>query len=237
LYSSEHGPFSDDEINIIEKGKNYGHPLIIGYPDGNYNGLAAGVSNHDSLPGKWHTTYPFIKSEQENVKLIGADNYRAPIKTLYPNDSGFLTKLFNEVKSGGKDNKWASEAPSSVDIYTSNSIAGWQNSMLLPGLKNGKMIRLKLNDRGDQVTGDTICYFKGDVRYRDLALSPDGKKIYLSTDSGSVSSGPSKENPQQISYRGSILEFTYLGQAPVTEKQPAKLPEKSVVEAPRKKGK
>ncbi len=89
LYSSEHGPFSDDEINIIEKGKNYGHPLIIGYPDGNYNGLAAGVSNHDHLPGQWHTTYPQIKSEQENVKLIGAENYRAPLKTLYPNSSGF----------------------------------------------------------------------------------------------------------------------------------------------------
>ncbi len=96
-------------------------------------------------------------------------------------------------------------------------------------------MRLKLNEQGNQITGDTINYFKGDVRYRDVALSPDGKKIYLSTDSGSVSSGPSKENPQQVSYRGSILEFTYLGQDPSGEKQPAKLPEKSVVEGPRKK--
>ena len=235
LYSSEHGPFSDDEVNIIEKGKNYGHPLIIGYPDGNYNGLAAGVSNHDSLPGKWHTTYPFIRSERENVKMIGAENYRAPIKTLYPNPSSFLTKLFNEIKSGINGTKWASEGISSIEVYTSNSIPGWKNSVLLTGLKNGKLIRLKLNDRGDQVTSDTICYFKGDVRYRDLAFSPDGKKIYLSTDTGSVSSGPSKENPQQVSYRGSILEFTYLGQDPAGQKQPAKLPEKSVVEGPKKK--
>jgi glucose/arabinose dehydrogenase len=41
IYSSEHGPFSDDEINIIKGGRNYGHPLVIGYADGNYNGLAA----------------------------------------------------------------------------------------------------------------------------------------------------------------------------------------------------
>lgn len=31
LYSSEHGPDSDDEINIIEKGRNYGWPDVRGF--------------------------------------------------------------------------------------------------------------------------------------------------------------------------------------------------------------
>ena len=31
LYSSEHGPNSDDEINIIEKGRNYGWPNVKGF--------------------------------------------------------------------------------------------------------------------------------------------------------------------------------------------------------------
>ncbi len=31
LYSSEHGPGSDDEINIIEKGNNYGWPFVEGF--------------------------------------------------------------------------------------------------------------------------------------------------------------------------------------------------------------
>ncbi len=31
LYESEHGPESDDEINIIEKGHNYGWPTVAGY--------------------------------------------------------------------------------------------------------------------------------------------------------------------------------------------------------------
>lgn len=33
LYSSEHGPSNDDEINIIEKGRNYGWPTVMGYCD------------------------------------------------------------------------------------------------------------------------------------------------------------------------------------------------------------
>src|SRR5690606_62935 len=36
LYSSEHGPKVDDELNIIESGKDYGYPLISGYFDDNY---------------------------------------------------------------------------------------------------------------------------------------------------------------------------------------------------------
>lgn len=212
LYSSEHGPFSDDEVNLIEKGKNYGHPLIIGYADGNYDGLAAGVSNHDSLPGKWHTTYPLINSEEENMRAIGAANYRNPLIALYPNSKEFLNTLFSKISKGEGDQQWPSEAPGSIDVYTSNAIPGWKNSLLLSTLKGGKLIRLKLNASGDKIVGDTINYFKGKLRYRDIALSPDGKKIYLSVDSTQTTSGPSKENPQGNNCRGCIIEYTYQAQ-------------------------
>jgi glucose/arabinose dehydrogenase len=35
LFSSEHGPSTDDEINIIEKGRNYGWPRVEGFCSGN----------------------------------------------------------------------------------------------------------------------------------------------------------------------------------------------------------
>ena len=210
IYESEHGPYSDDEVNIIEEGKNYGHPLVIGYADGNYDGLAAGVTSHQSLPGTWHTAYPQIESEKENAKRMGSD-YRDPIRTLYPNPHSFLATLYDSIKMDTGKQEWASEAPSSIDVYTLDAIPEWKNSLLLPSLKNGHIVRLKLNEDGTGITGDTLCYFKGEVRYRDVAISPDGKTIYAITDSASVSSGPSAEDPKQVSYNGCLLSFHYEG--------------------------
>ncbi|MFD2145359.1 PQQ-dependent sugar dehydrogenase [Mucilaginibacter antarcticus] len=214
LYESEHGPFSDDEINIISKGKNYGHPLVIGYADGNYNGLAAGITDHESLPGKWHTSYPLIVDEKANAAAMG-NAYGNPLITLYPNSNAFLSRLFQNNGRGG----WPSEAPSSLDVYTANAIPGWQNSLLVPTLKGNKLIRLKLNQKGDAITGDTIGYFKSKARYRDIALSPDGKKIYLATDSSATSSNPSRQNPGQINQAGAIIEYTYLGMSGEMDKK------------------
>ncbi|MBA9076820.1 PQQ-dependent sugar dehydrogenase [Rufibacter quisquiliarum] len=212
IYTSEHGPFSDDEINLLERGKNYGHPLIIGYNDNNYNGLAAGVSSHSHLPGEWHTTYPTITSEEANAAAIGKDTYRDPLLSLYPHSNAFLQRILEQERSGGKASpEWPSDAPSSIEVYTASAIPGWQNSLLIPTLKTGKLIRVKLNASGTAVVGDTLSYFhQSQTRYRDLALSPDGEKIYLAVDSSSVTSGPSGEDPKSNQYRGAILEFTYL---------------------------
>jgi PQQ-dependent dehydrogenase (s-GDH family) len=219
LYESEHGPFSDDEVNVIERGRNYGHPLVIGYNDNNYNGLAAGVSAHAELPGIWHTTYPFISNENANAAAIGAA-YRDPIKTLYPNSNSFLTTLFTKTRAHAPDApEWPSEAPSSLAVYTGAVIPGWQHSLLVPALKHGKLIRLQLNAAGTGIVGDTLTYFKAPVRYRDVALAPDGTRLYLATDSASVTSGPSKEDPKGTSCKGCILEFRYLrgGSAAATQ--------------------
>ncbi len=210
MYESEHGPYSDDEINIIERGKNYGHPLVIGYADGNYDGLAAGVTSHQSLPGTWHTAYPQIGSEKDNAQRIGAD-YRNPILTLYPNPHSFLAPLYDSIKMDTGKQDWASEAPGSIAVYTADAIPGWKNSLLLPSLKNGHLIRLKLNEGGTGITGDTVCYFKAEVRYRDIAISPDGRTIYAITDSASVTSGTSAEDPKKVSYKGCLLAFHYEG--------------------------
>jgi len=216
IYSIEHGPYSDDEVNIIEKGNNYGHPLIIGYDDGNYNGLAASVSDNPDYPGLWHTSYPFIKDEKQNARSIGA-TYKNPIKSFYPTGNKILSELFKNIKNG-KDEKWESFAPSSVEVYQSDAIPGWKNSLLISTLKGSRLLRLKLDNNGNLADSTVFEYAKGKVRYRDIAVSSDGLKLYLAVDSSSVSSGPSKENPKEISFRGSILELKYKA----VPKQPAK---------------
>ncbi|WP_134091262.1 PQQ-dependent sugar dehydrogenase [Olivibacter sp. XZL3] len=207
IYSCEHGPFSDDEINLIEAGKNYGHPLIIGYDDGNYNGLAAGASDKGELPGKWHTTYPLITDEKKLAATLGA-NYRNPLYAFNPTDNTSLKNLLEAIVSS-KSPEWESIAPSSIEAYSAAQIPGWKNSLLITTLKAGKLIRLQLSDDGRRVVGEPEEYFAGKLRYRDLAISPDGRTIYLITDRSSVTSGPTEENPDETDLRGCLLVFTY----------------------------
>ena len=205
LYASEHGPYSDDEINLIEKGKNYGHPLVIGYVDGNYDGLAASVSNENSYPGKWHSSYPYIGTEKRNADSIGA-NFKAPVFSFYPTGHGALLQLFNSIKRGGNP-RWKSYAPSGIALYQSDAIPQWKNSLLITSLKTGRLLRLKLTKDGS-IVSEPYEYAASAARYRDVAVSPDGTKIFLVTDSSSITSGPTTKNPKAISERGCILELS-----------------------------
>lgn len=207
IYAAEHGPYSDDEINLIEKGMNYGHPLIVGYTDGNYDGLAASVSDRHELPGDWNTSYPLIKSERENAAALGP-HYRDPVMSFNPTSNTVLTALFNMIRQNRKA-EWTSVAPSGIATYTSGAIPGWKHSLLVTSLKTGKLIRLKLKDNGtvDQTT--IYQYAPSIARYRDVTVSADGEKIYLATDSSAITSGPTAENPKTTSQRGCILELKY----------------------------
>ncbi|HTE27798.1 PQQ-dependent sugar dehydrogenase [Flavitalea sp.] len=210
IYLAEHGPFSDDEINIISRGSNYGHPLVIGYADGNYNGLAAGVTEVDSLPGKWNTTYPLIIDEVANAGKI--KNYVNPLKSFYPTSNKELFSVETGMLTGAvKDKEWESLAPSGVTSYNSDAIPGWKFSLLVTSLKQGKITRLKLNSGGTRVVAEEEL-FKGSGRYRDISVSADGTKIYIITDRSAVTSGPTEGKSANQELRGAIIEYTYLKQ-------------------------
>jgi glucose/arabinose dehydrogenase len=70
LYSSEHGPNNDDEINIIEKGGNYGWPNVEGFCD---NGSEQGFcsANNVRQPLKnWTPTAAVSGLDYYNSDLI-----------------------------------------------------------------------------------------------------------------------------------------------------------------------
>jgi len=104
----------------------------------------------------------------------------------------------------------ATMAPGGIDIYMGTAIPGWQNSLLALSLIRGVVYRLKLAPDGKSVTGAPAEVFPTANRYRDIALNPDGRTIYLATDP----EGPNRDasgSPRGLANPGSILEFTYTG--------------------------
>jgi glucose/arabinose dehydrogenase len=140
LYGSSHGPFSDDEINIIERDKNYGHPLVIGYAaDDNYNNSKAGNTSG--------TILPLIVDESNNAAAIS--NYKDPLFSAYAAPAGNSTtpNTVNYIYTNNPGNGgWPSEGWSGMDIYTNTIIPGWKNSLVVGSLKWGRVLRLKLDD-------------------------------------------------------------------------------------------
>jgi hypothetical protein len=110
--------------------------------------------------------------------------------------------------------KFATLAPASIDYYNINSglgIPGWYPSVFIPTLRKGTLYRVKLNINRDGVVSDTIPYFASFNRYRDIAMSTDGLKIFIVTDSIGSTSGPSGSGTSTLSNPGSILVYQYTG--------------------------
>ena len=207
LYGSSHGPYSDDEINIIERDKNYGHPLVIGYAsDGNYNNSDAGTPNNSPA-----STLSVITDEVAAAAAI--PNYKDPLFSGYaPNQA----TLHNIWVNNPSNSTWPSEAWSGMDVYQHTLIPGWKNSLVLASLKWGRILRLKLGATGTTIAqtngADTVAYFGGTNRYRDLAFDPNGKDIYVSME-GSTGSGPASSNPTVPACTNCIIKYTFLGYA------------------------
>lgn len=241
LYGSTHGPYSDDEINIIEGFKNYGHPLVIGYAaDGNYNGNSAigtntsvsagspyndGTAPNPALPGftspyGGKSTCPPIGNEIANRDIINAGSngqYKDPLFSAYA-----VPSILSTWQNPGGNANWRSEGWSGLDLYSNKIIPDWNRSLVAGGLKWGRLIRLKLNAAGtatlpSNVTGssanegDTITYFQSTNRYRDLAFAPNGKDMFLVMDNNSATSGPGVGNPVVTACAGCVVKYSFLG--------------------------
>jgi trimeric autotransporter adhesin len=221
LYGSSHGPFSDDEINIIESGRNYGHPLVIGYAaDDNVNGTTAGAAPNMSPPHP--SSCPVITDESTNASNIGA-SYKDPLFSAYPSSTTFpsITTLWNVTT--GANASWPSEGWSGLDLYTHTLVPGWNKSLVAASLKWGRLVRLRLNAAGiatapTNTAQDTVSYFGSTNRFRDIAFAPNGKDVYVIMDRSSTTSGPSAANPIVPACAGCVQKYTFLGYADASGK-------------------
>jgi PQQ-dependent dehydrogenase (s-GDH family) len=212
LYNSEHGDKSDDEVNVIEAGENYGWPKVAGMCDDNYNTSDANPNN-DKLANQTVTN---------EKSFCIANNVKEPLFSFF-NVSG------NSIPSSGSSNyTWPTIAPSSIDYYDKVYIPGWTNSLLVTSLKLG-MYRLKLKSDGSAVDSsstaqitDTIAYLH-EYRIRDLAIAPSGDTIFLAIDSSGSTSGPTggfSGSTVSTKTPGHILRMIYMQTLPETAEQP-----------------
>ena len=215
LYVSEHGDNSDDEINHLLAGGNYGWPYVSGYIDDKayqyYNWSAAKnceeLKFNDVAPAPAGVT---VKNESE----FNASNFVPPIQTFYTVDSNF--NFTDQAKTCGKmaSTCYPTVAPSSLRLYTSNAIPGWENNLLMTTLKAGKIFKIALEENGTAVLGNPEILFHSENRYRDIAFSPDGLTLYVITDMmGPVQA--MKEGPitptTKLWSPGSLIAFKYVG--------------------------
>src|SRR5690606_21179726 len=92
------------------------------------------------------------------------------------------------------------------------------NSLLITSLKKGRVYRLKLDANGTAVVGEATQLFYTQNRYRHIVVSPDGKSIYIITDSSGKTSDASGFNlASNVQNPGAILKFTLDGALSVTD--------------------
>lgn len=201
LYSSEHGPKTDDEINLIEPGRNYGWPRVAGYIDDKayaYEDWSA------SAPAPCASlTYHPIRTPPSVPRLAESSfsdpSFTPPIKTFWTVDSDYAFE-----RSGCTGNAcYPSMAPSSIEVYPNpltgaSAIPQWGPSLLVPSLKRGTVFRLRLSEDRTSVVGDAVEMWRTRNRYRALAVHPDGRTFFVATDPGGANSG-------------AILEFKHVG--------------------------
>lgn len=209
-YISEHGDKSDDEVNRLRAAGNYGWPYVAGYKDDkayqyiNWSGSADCKNLTFSNTSPPPSGVP-IKNESE----FEAPDFVPPIRTFYTVENGYN---FVDPECGDTPYIcWPTVAPSSLRRYSSDVIPGWENNFFMTTLKGGKIFKLEMNESGTGLAGDPLELFRSENRYRDIAFGPDGRTIYVITDSFGPVQGINCGVTTNLWNPGSLLSFRYEG--------------------------
>ncbi len=206
LYSSEHGPGTDDEVNLIVPGGNYGWPHVAGYRD-DRSYVYANWSQSKDMPCASlkfdEFGAPASVPRQRETEWKGT--FVPPIKTFFT-----VGENYDARASGG-----ATIAAGGMEVYAARAggIPGWAVSLLQTGMTMGRVYRLKLSDDGQTVVGDSEELFRTVNRYRDIAIARDQRTFYLATDYEGLGRTTDLKGARANTFAnpGAILEFKYQG--------------------------
>jgi PQQ-dependent dehydrogenase (s-GDH family) len=216
LYESEHGPNTDDEVNLIRAGGNYGWPYVAGYRD-DQSYAYANWSASQGVPCEslTFTAYPAVPPSVplQKESAWNHPDFTPPIQTFRTVPTGYD---FKNPKCADRElyyQCWPTVAPSSLAVYAAkNGIPGWDHSLLMPSLKHGTVYRIQLDAAGTAVVGDPDEneQIKTVNRYRDVTMGPGGLTLFIATDSGGNTQDQSGRPAAGVENPGAILEFRYI---------------------------
>ena len=216
LYATDHGPKTDDEVNLVEPSMNYGWPRVAGYQDDKayvYANWSAAGAACQSLTFSDFEIPDAVPTERESD--FAHPDFVPPLRTFYTVESGFEFRDPYCAQNEVYFQCWPTIAPAGLAYYGrgEGAIPTWENSLLIPSLKHGTVIRLQLSEDGGQVTGEPIEEFKTTNRYRDVAFAPDRRTFFVATDSQGLTQA-ADGGYSEVENPGSILQFDYTGPEP-----------------------
>ncbi|GLQ55541.1 glucose/sorbosone family PQQ-dependent dehydrogenase [Devosia nitrariae] len=211
LYASEQGPKTDDEINILQPGANFGWPHIAGFKDNmayEYARWAEASTPCGELTFSDIEIDPSVPREPETAFN---QPFVPPIATMFtvPSDYDFT----DPVCEGIDFICWPTVAASSIEYYQTRAggIPDWERVLLVTTLKRGSLYTVPVSTNGHTAEGPITRYFQSENRFRDTAVSPDGLTIYVATDPSGLAEALEGGTTTTMENPGAILAFTYEG--------------------------
>ena len=152
IWESEHGPQGGDEINRIERGANYGWPLI------SYGTNYDGTNIDGTLPAEdGLQNMSKMKATLNAGGLTAMPGMRQPVYYWDP-----------------------VIAPSGMTFYDGKLMPEWKNNLFVAGLAGQHVARLILN--GNRVVGEERLLLDQHQRMRDVKEGPDGALWVITDD-------------------------------------------------------
>ena len=211
LYASEQGPKTDDEVNILTSGGNYGWPHVAGFQDDKAYQYARWAEATTPCADLQFNDLAIDPSVPRTDETAWTEPFNPPIATLFTVPTGW--DFADPICGDMHFICWPTVAASSIEAYrpAKATIQGFDNALLVTALKRGSLYRVPLSADGKTVSGPIERYFQTDNRYRDLAISPDGRTIFIATDPGGLHEALAGGVSDKVANEGAILVFTYKG--------------------------